>query len=823
MEPGSTERPRVAAARRWLAGVLLGMLFGAGAAAVEPAPVLSSPIPSQPLAAALAEFAHQTRLQLVYVTTIVRARTSRDVSAGLGPGDALSRLLDGTGLSFEFLNARTVRIFGAAATASAAPPKAGDAPGPRGASSFDSTHAVKDTGVLDDVIVTSQLRSEHVSTVPISISVVSAADLSRGHMTSIPDLSRSVPNVSFTTQGGPGLNTLEIRGVSSLAGTAAIGVYQDDVSLTTRNLYSQGIAEPRFFDLDRVEVLRGPQGTLYGGGTLGGVVRFITRQPDLREFDATAAAESSETQHGGVNYNSEGVLNLPLIDGRLALRLGAQQGHDSGYIDQVSPTDLSIIAKGINGNRWTVARAALKWQVADAWFATPAVFYQRFSSDDIDAFFPAVLSDQAAAGQPLQPFQTSKTVREPGTDRITIPSLTIEGNVGVADLTLVGSLYRRDFDRNMDGTLANVQGLATLFPPGSAPANGIAALNSVIYLSTRQAQKSFEARLASTPYSGNGAALSWIAGAFYLSSVTDLYDDEPVIGITRLFNQIGLNINDPAVFPGSFPGAWPAGDSSLYNHRYYNPSQRAVFGEVSYYIQPAIRLTLGLRYESAKDTFEHDGNYVLHRLRASRRARQYARVPDPRRAPRPVLQCHDAAPCRDLGGGRIKAPVRECHQRLPRRGLQPAAAGPLRDPERPADSRLLRRYARRLRRGRADRLQAGFPVELRARRQIPVPRRSAVSGRRRVRSQMERYAAERRSPADGGRLRLERRPRYVLRRGSGAEGTPGAGSVGDVCRWLQSRVIYGRRTRTGQQWRLAVRREGQRGPGSSEVQCVRGR
>jgi iron complex outermembrane receptor protein len=97
----------------------------------------------------------------------------------------------------------------------------------------------------------------------MSISVISAGDIGREHITNIPDLSRAVPNVSFTTQGGPGLSTLEIRGISSLAGTAAIGVYLNDVSLTTRNLSREGTAEPRFFDLDRVEVLRGPQGTFY--------------------------------------------------------------------------------------------------------------------------------------------------------------------------------------------------------------------------------------------------------------------------------------------------------------------------------------------------------------------------------------------------------------------------------------------------------------------------------------------------------------------------------------------------------------------------------
>jgi hypothetical protein len=128
MEPSSTEKPHVAAASRWLACALLGMLFGASAGTVESAPVLSNPIPSQPLAAALAEFAHQTRLQFVYVAAIVRSRTSRDVPAGLEPVDALGRLLDGTGLSFEFLNPRTVRIFETATVAPTAPSKTGDAP-----------------------------------------------------------------------------------------------------------------------------------------------------------------------------------------------------------------------------------------------------------------------------------------------------------------------------------------------------------------------------------------------------------------------------------------------------------------------------------------------------------------------------------------------------------------------------------------------------------------------------------------------------------------------------------------------------------------------
>jgi iron complex outermembrane receptor protein len=600
------------AASRWLVCTVLAVFLVARAATAEPGRALFKPIPPQPLATALAEFAHQTRLQFVYVTKIVRSRTSRDVPAGLMPAEGLAQLLDGTGLSFQFLNSRTVRIFEKASSASTAPPKTGDAPDRRGERIPDSAGMPKDTGALDEVIVTAQKRSESVSTVPMSVWVVSAADLGRAQVTSFPELTRSVPNVSFTTQGGPGLSTLEIRGISSQAGTAAVGIYLNDVSLTTRNLFSQGTAEPRFFDLERVEVLSGPQGTLYGGGTLGGVVRFIDKQPDPSQFDASAAAELSETQHGGANYNLEAVLNLPLGDGNAALRLGVQEGQDSGYIDQVSPTDLNVIAFGINGNRWTVAKAALKWQITDAWSVTPAIFYQQLESDDIDTYFEVVLGNWPLGGQTLPPFQTSKPMREPGTDRITIPSLTIESDLGFADLTVVGSHYDREFARTQDGSVDAVPFPAGLFPPGSAVATGLAALTLINEETTHQSQVSVEARLASKAYSpGNGVPISWLAGAFYLNSTTELSGSNRSIGIFKLFSQLGLNINDPSVFFHSFPGAWDASDTSLYGHRVYHPSQRALFGELTYHVSRNIRVAVGLRYESANETFERDADYYV--------------------------------------------------------------------------------------------------------------------------------------------------------------------------------------------------------------------
>jgi iron complex outermembrane recepter protein len=137
------------------------------------------------------------------------------------------------------------------------------------------------------VVITAQKRKEDIRDVPMSVSAISGEQLQAQQIKTVEDLTRNIPNISFSTQGGPGLGTVEIRGVSSQAGAATVSVYLDDVSLTTRNLYSQGTAEPRFFDLQDAEVLRGPQGTLYGASSLGGTIRFISKQPDLKYFSGS--------------------------------------------------------------------------------------------------------------------------------------------------------------------------------------------------------------------------------------------------------------------------------------------------------------------------------------------------------------------------------------------------------------------------------------------------------------------------------------------------------------------------------------------------------
>ena len=186
---------------------------------------------------------------------------------------------------------------------------------------------------LQEITVTAQKRTEDIKDIPFSVSAISGAELLEHHVADYDDLTRALPGISFEAGPGPGLDTIEIRGVSSQSGSATVGIYVDEVSVTVSNSQYDGAVQPKVFDLDRVEVLRGPQGTLYGASSMGGTIRFITKQPDLDAFSANASTDLSETHHGGFNNDEYGILNIPVIDGVFALRVGVDLANESGYID----------------------------------------------------------------------------------------------------------------------------------------------------------------------------------------------------------------------------------------------------------------------------------------------------------------------------------------------------------------------------------------------------------------------------------------------------------------------------------------------------------
>ena len=452
------------------------------------------------------------------------------------------------------------------------------------------------------VVITAQKRKEDIRDVPLSVSVLSGEQLQAQQITTVEDLTRNIPNISFSTQGGPGLGTVEIRGVSSQAGAATVSVYLDDVSLTTRNLYSQGTAEPRFFDLQDAEILRGPQGTLYGASSLGGTIKFISKQPDLKYFSGSTTETVSYTEKGGVNYEAQGVLNVPLIKNSIALRLGVEHGHESGYIDQVDGTTLQKIAKDINHDDYTVVKVALKADFGNGWSITPALFSQQTNTGDIDATYLA-----------LPRYETSKTVREPGHDLLSVPSVTLTGDTDIGTFTGVLSGYKRRFNRIQDGTSINDPSFAINLPAtGPVPQNltnlvsALDGLSSAVQLSNKIDQTSLELRMTSKDYDPNsGRAFTWIGGAYAQDAVTSVYDNEPIFGVQAAFAANGVDPGDANLVSGGFPGDF-ANDDSYYSVRHYHDKQASVFGELTFHASPKLAFTAGLRELSASQIFTRD-------------------------------------------------------------------------------------------------------------------------------------------------------------------------------------------------------------------------
>jgi len=478
-------------------------------------------------------------------------------------------------------------------------------------------------GQLQEIVVTSQKRSEDIKDIPISVSAITGTALAEHHIADYDDITRAVPGISFQAGAGPGLDNIEIRGVSSTSGSSTVGIYIDEVSVTTPNFYD-GAVQPKLFDLDRIEVLRGPQGTLYGASSMGGTVRFITKQPDLNEFSASVSTDLSDTHHGGFNNDEFAVLNVPVIDGVFALRFGVDLSGQSGYIDHYVPTptgaaaDGSVLTLATNDSTGTLGKSAVnsintqvfrvsgKYAGPDDLTITPAWFWQRTNAEDSSIFYPSIgLYDQ------------DKRVAEPGVDVVSVPSLTAVKNFGWAELTSVTSYFTRDFKRVTDGTYYNSNIFANYSVLGSVPSTPTQAyqvesvlgfLASPVYYATKTEQFSQELRLASQSTSIAGVPLSWTAGLYFANQSQAHTDDEFIPGMQSTFQQIyGYDINTSAVGglgPNGLPGVSYANDLIYQGHEHVNEKQIAPFGELGIEITPQLKSAFGLRYVSAKSTYD---------------------------------------------------------------------------------------------------------------------------------------------------------------------------------------------------------------------------
>ena len=525
---------------------LIASVLAASAASADGELTLSADIGPRPLTEALAAFGRQTGLQVIYVSTIAEALHSKGAPAGLTVSAALTQLLDGTGLRFEFLNARTVRIFPAPTIVPTAVASSQTSPTAR-------QHAPAGESSLEEVTVTARRREEAQSKVPISMAVLSAEDLKNSGVTSIDDIGALVPSVQFSMSadlGAGALTFLTIRGVSD-RNTSTTGLYIDDTPVP-QVAYTNFRSFPYTFDLDRIEILRGPQLQLFGEGNQGGAIRFIYNQPSLSTFTALAQSDVGVPAFGDISYGGGVAFGGPVARDALGFRVSAWGRVDGGFVDRVDPFTGAILDKNDNRTVSESFRAALLLSVTDAVRIAPSLAYSSFAQRGSQFFFTE-LSD-VAAGK----LKDGTLLQTPYDDSFYVGALKVTASLGAVDLSVVSSYFHRAENFLLD--------ITTLVPASYSDAVG----------SQRLFQQGVFMQELRLRFADPDASFAWNIGAFYSSK--RLWDTE---SLTGPFEQYTL--------PGTVATDTARSDQS----------RIAEFGELT--VRPTTRLTLeaGLHGEHA--------------------------------------------------------------------------------------------------------------------------------------------------------------------------------------------------------------------------------
>ncbi|MFL6577452.1 MAG: TonB-dependent receptor [Povalibacter sp.] len=319
--------------------------------------------------------------------------------------------------------------------------------------SVSSVTVAAETGgsgaVLENVIVTAQKRQENLQDVPLSITALGTERLEELHVTDFDDYAKFMPSLSFEGLG-PGFSRVFFRGVSSgdngnhSGSQPTVGQYLDEMPITT----IQGALDIHIYDIQRIEALAGPQGTLYGASSQAGTIRIITNKPDPSKFSASYDLEGNMLDGEG-GYVAEGYVNLP-INEKSAIRLVGWSKHDPGYIDNRAGTrEYATAGITINNDQFAEdnyndvdtygARAALRLDLNDNWTISPTLMAQKQVANGSFAYDPS-LGDLAV----------NKFRPEKSDDRWAQAALTVEGKIGSLDLVYAGAYLKRDVDTQSD-------------------------------------------------------------------------------------------------------------------------------------------------------------------------------------------------------------------------------------------------------------------------------------------------------------------------------------------------------------------------------------
>jgi outer membrane receptor protein involved in Fe transport len=423
--------------------------------------------------------------------------------------------------------------------------------------------------VLEEVVVTAQKIEEKLSETPLSVTAISARSLEALGATQLRDFASTVPSLTFTTSG-VGSTQVNLRGITTGNNISpTVGIYVDEVPYGSSTPFASGAQlalDVGLFDVSRIEILRGPQGTLYGASTMGGLLKYVSVTPDATEFGATMRAGVSNTEGGGIGYEGSAAINAPLAGDKAALRVSGFYTHDSGFVDNLTAGRDDVNEADVYGGR-----ADLLLKPTDKLSLRFVAFAQ-----DIERDGTASSDFGLATGDPIDSDLDQRRLRpEPFDQQFRLGSVTLVYDFENVTLSSISSYQTVRSDAITD--------VSAFFGPALA-ANGI--ILGSIDVSKRNETDKFtqEVRL-----NGSGEPFDWSLGAFYT--------DED----SNQFQRLNASLPSGDVFPVNLlTVALP----STY-------AEYAGFGTLTWHVTQKLDLIGGMRYAHNSQEFEQIGSGPL--------------------------------------------------------------------------------------------------------------------------------------------------------------------------------------------------------------------
>lgn len=420
--------------------------------------------------------------------------------------------------------------------------------------------------VLEEIIVSAQKRDQDVQSVPITINVLNNAQLTNLAVRKLEDYVTMLPNVSYI-QLNPIRSEIYVRGISSggnseLGGASNVAAYLDEQPVTTASTY----LNPHIYDIARIEVLAGPQGTLFGANAQSGAIRIISNKPDPSHFSAGYDLEGNSIEHGDAGYVAEGFVNIPVMQDRAAVRLVGWYQRDAGYIDNVpithtfrngrirdtltDPADIALAADITVDNAAAVendfneattkgGRAALKIDLNDNWTATAMVLRQELDTQGVWDHDPSVGD-----------LEVTRLLSESESDEFTQSSLTLTGKLGNTNLTYTGAYLDRHYLQDLDYSFysdyyISYSYVASYYSCYVSYFQACVDPRMPVTGNEKTTRWNHEIRLASS----SDQRFRWLVGAFYEDSRwdSDLEFHIPAIASFSHFDANGIRIDGAAV------------------------------------------------------------------------------------------------------------------------------------------------------------------------------------------------------------------------------------------------------------------------------------